>query len=638
MSDDSASTGELETLRLQFRELRTLLSEAIEGKASLEQELLRQQSRYEDLVQRVPWCVMRIAPALTYADCNGTFAGWLGLSSSEILDRSVGSLAEPEDWACALREFAGQEDEWEREIEVLFDGAPQRHVLMTLAKSRGDGYITVIALDQTERVTALKQAHQASEAKSNFLAVMSHEIRTPMNGVLGMAALLAETELNAEQRSMIETIDSSAQALMSLLNDVLDLSKIEAGALVFEQVPYRPLELLSTLVASFRTTAWEGGQRFDVDVASSLPISLLGDPHRIRQVLTNLLGNAFKFTPPDGLVTLRAACNGDWLEFCVIDSGIGIKQEALEGLFQPFTQADASTTRHYGGTGLGLSISRELVDALGGSITASSEPGEGSRFTVRLPVIEAVETADTTFATSHKLTSMCLAIDPNAPSRSYLEALGRNLGFELIDPPVSESSEVLSILTRQRTGSAEHRQLRVRAPSGDEESFFVPPVLAELEGQLRRTLKLAVNTPEVEVSFSDLAVLVVEDNPVNRRVAVGMLKRLGCRVETVEDGQAAIEARFQHRYDLLFMDIEMPVLDGLAATRSIRAREPSGDRVLIIAATANAIQEDRERCLAAGMDDYLSKPFTLQKLRDKLTMLFPNRLVDGRKAEQRSIG
>ena len=385
-------------------------------------------------------------------------------------------------------------------------------------------------------------AEQASQAKSQFLANMSHEIRTPMNGVLGMLELLRSSSLDAAQRRFAETADASARSLLGIINDILDFSKIEAGKLDLERIAFDPALAVGEAVALFEARAEARGLRLDVVVAEGVPPAVLGDPLRLRQIVTNLVGNAIKFTAAGGVSVRVAASIGktttEGITITVADTGIGMNPQVQERLFKPFAQADGSTTRQFGGTGLGLAIARELVQLMDGEIRLQSSPGKGSEFRVSLAL----------------------------PHTGAPEA---------------------RILTRQITGP-------------------LAPVR----------------------SFAGCTVVLAEDNPVNREVAQALLARFGVTVLVATNGAEAVERVARQSCDLVLMDCQMPEVDGFEATRAIRRKEATVNagpasagmvrRLPIIALTANAMKGDRERCVAAGMDDYLAKPFSAGQLGDLL--------------------
>jgi len=386
-----------------------------------------------------------------------------------------------------------------------------------------------------ELVAAIDAAKRADAAKSQFLSTMSHEIRTPLNGVLGMAELLRDTRLDAEQSRYTGAILAAGRSLHELLSDVLDLAKIEENRVVIERVDFAPAAVLDELATVYTELASARGNRLETDVDALKGLIVAGDPMRLRQVLVNLLGNAIKFTE-GGRITVSAqridAPAGDarsWLRFGVRDSGVGISPDALQRLFQRFEQADSSTTRRYGGSGLGLVICRRLVELMGGSIQVDSEPGRGSHFQVDLP-------------------------------------------FE----PASGA-----------------------VPTG-------PMPLAVVR------------------SAPGARVLVAEDNAINQQVVTALLRRLGAQVQLVSDGVQAVQACRDGRFDLLLLDCQMPEMDGYEAAKQIRAMQAQGSRVPIVALTANASAEDRERCLAAGMDDYLTKPITSAKLTEVVSRYIAN--------------
>ena len=392
--------------------------------------------------------------------------------------------------------------------------------------------VTALRVAERDARAASERASAASRIKSQFLANMSHEIRTPMNGVLGMTALALDTQLTPEQREYLEAVQTSAESLLAIINDILDISKIEAGKLTIENIPFSLQRTLDTALVPLLSRAAQKNLVLEVAVAPGTPDDVLGDPLRLRQVLVNLVGNALKFTKEGGIFVCVSAGDGpDMLHFSVADTGVGIPPDRHGLVFQAFRQADDSTARNFGGTGLGLAICKELVQLMGGRIWVESEVGAGSQFhfDVHLPAA-AVE---------------------RAPDKSG-------------EMPA------------------------VRAPA--------------LAKRLR--------------------VLVAEDNAVNTKLALRFLQKLDCDGVHVENGALAFEKVFEERFDVVLMDMQMPVLDGLDATRKIREREArDGGHVPIIALTANAMKGDSDAAFAAGMDGYLSKPLDIAALRQALSQI-----------------
>ncbi len=645
------------------------------------EDLARQGSLLRSLLNSTADRIFHLAPDGSYRGCNDAFAAGVARTESEVVGRRAAEIfdASRADAAVMLDQQAFtsrvpvQSEEWvempdgrriffETVRTAYFDAAGQPLGLVGIARD-----LTAREEAGARMRELVDRSETATKMKSAFLANMSHEIRTPMNGVLGMVELLLDTDLNIEQRRLAELCQTSAESLLALLNDILDHSKIESGHLELEHVPFDLGKVVSAAVRLMMPKAAEHANELVLDIRPDVPTNVVGDPGRLRQVITNLVSNASKFTH-EGEVVVTVSVEGErdgrpLIRFAVRDTGIGIAPDVQKTIFDEFTQADSSITRKYGGTGLGLAISRRLTGMMGGALELESTLGVGSTFFFVLPLQRDLVTKAEEGPTHASLRGThCLVVDDSVASRAlvrdFLEGAGARVaeagtvaealvmlheavsvgapfqfvsldlmmpdvsGFELArsmarDPQL-QATRVLVLTSSGKPGdSKQARELGIGAyltkPVSRFEYLWTASALLARRSMPGVPLRSIITRYEVREALRPLNILLAEDGEVNRQVASSMLQKRGHNVTMVVNGALAVEAVMHGTFDLVLMDIQMPELDGVEATKRIR-QDSRFAKLPILALTAHAFQEERERCAAAGMNGFLTKPFKAHEL------------------------
>jgi len=667
-----------------------------------EQELRYAEEKYRSIFENAIEGIFQTTPEGSYMSGNPALASIYGYDSIDHLMGTVTHIARQlyvrpgrrAEFAAVMQE-KGSVTDFESQI-YRCDGSIIWISERARAVRDGDGkllYYEGTVEDITSRREAEEAVKKARDAalesarlKSEFLANMSHEIRTPMNGIIGMTGLLLDTEMSPKQRDFAQTISGSADALLTIINDILDFSKIEAGMLIFEEIDF---QLGSVVEGSVELLAARAASK-EIELASlvynDVPTGLRGDPGRLRQVLTNLIGNAVKFTD-NGEVVVRANCQEAddthvTIRFSITDTGIGITREAQENLFQAFVQADGSTTRRFGGTGLGLAICKQLVARMGGEIGVTSEPGKGSTFwfsarfekqagggmaAPRPGKLEdvrvlTVDDNETNRAILHHLFSSWDMREQQA--ESALKALSimhaeaaRGKAFDLavldMQMPGMDGLELARMIKKDPRFAATRLVMLTSVDRQEDpevlretgvDAYLTKPIKqSQLFDCLSMVMSSDIGTREIKSGLvalheqpdvlvvepvANLRILIAEDNPVNQKVALFQFQKLGYVADVVDNGRRALEALAKKDYDVVFMDCQMPELDGYEATRDLRAIEGDERHTWIIAMTANSLEGDRQKCLDAGMDDYVSKPVKPENLQAALSRFTGMRQVE----------
>jgi two-component system sensor histidine kinase/response regulator len=661
-----------------------ILSLDISERKRAEEALRESEEKYRNLIENQGEGVAMADLEERIIFANRAADRIFGVSPGGLIGHSLSEFTTPEQFAVIQaqtnRRSAGVKGSYE--VGIHRPDGEKRFVLITAAP-RYDQNGTFIGTfgvlrDITERKWAEEElkkakdeAEEANRLKSEFLANMSHEIRTPMNAIIGMTSIALDTDLTSEQREYMNIVRESSYSLLGLLDDILDLSKIEAGRVELEKIDFDLRATVESVTDTLAPRAFDKGLELACCIHHSVPPLLQGDPVRLRQILINLGGNAIKFTEK-GEVVIRVELQEETedeakLIFSVTDTGVGIPTNIHNKIFESFTQADGSTTRKYGGTGLGLSISKHLVELMGGQIGVDSQPGKGSRFwlTVRLKKQKKVKDVQSSISHVDLSDKRILVADDNKTNRTVLikmlksfgcycqaaengvetiqtlsTAAKNNIPFDIVlldkqmpkmdgeetlrsimNDPLIKSVRVIILTSIGERGDA--AQLESLGCAGyllkpvKQSQLFdaIATILSQKKDRAKgENLPIVTRHTVAEQRHQKVRILVAEDNPMNQKLAVTLLQKAGYGVDAVENGLKAIESLKRSAYDLVFMDIQMPEMDGFEATKVIRELEKGNQYTPIIAMTAHAMKGDREKCLLAGMDDYIAKPLDLPEV------------------------
>ena len=625
----------------------------------------------KSIVENLPMGVVLVdVNTQTIKDLNPAAERFLGYKRERVIGKTCRLICPRKKGHCPVLDLG--EKVYAKEMRLIKSGGKKVHVLKSVIplRLRGEDILLEAFVDISEQVRAREEAERLARAKSEFLANMSHEIRTPLNGIIGMLQILLETDLDPQQREYAETAMRSGHHLAEIINNILDFSKLESGKVELEKIPFNIRQMVEDVMEMFVERAEKKKIELGCLIEAGVPEVVIGDPGRIRQVLINLVGNAVKFTEKGGVYTyvrLKEELNGDVnLLFEVEDTGIGIPEEARARLFEPFEQVDASTTRRFGGTGLGLAICKQLIELMGGKIDFESEVGKGTKFFFTIPLRKGKPEKLTPRYNLEGL--RVLIVDDNEVNRRILEYYVKSWGMivesasnakEALEKAVSASASgkpfdiaIIDYMMPEEDGFSLAKKLKAQEATASirlvlltsltrvgiaKESkkagftgFLTKPVrqsqlydclamvMGLKEGEEEKVLITKHVIEEVKTEKEKKKILLVEDNPVNQKVAAIMLEKMCNRVYIACNGKEAVVALKKNTYDLILMDCQMPEMDGYEATREIRKLEGEKRHTPIIAMTAHALEGDREKCLAAGMDDYISKPVRKEKLKEVL--------------------